>query len=156
MNISHDTVERDVSRLGGELNAKVRRGERYLKRGEVNQSAYNKALTEASGHMSQAMSEESRESTKQELSLLLLRLKKISSDLHVEQGIESVKSLLNEEGKPRLEEVAQDAKGVDVSHHGRPIWNVFENSMVSLNNTAAAAATDKSALDLLIADLEKL
>ena len=154
MNISHDNAERDVSRLGRELAAKVRRGERYITRGEVNQSAYNNALTDAADFMKKAVSEESQESQRQELSSLLARLKSISEDTQVEQGIGGVKSLLDEECKPRLDDVMADTAGRDVHHHGRPIWNTFENSMVGLNSTEAMARKEKQSLEQLISDLE--
>jgi hypothetical protein len=155
-NIAHDSPERDVSRLGQELQMKVRKGERYLTRGAVNQDAYNKALGEAARWVEVARNQSGDQLEKQELSEVLNSLEKLSSDSQVEDRTKSVNSILTGECRSRLTEVENDSEGQDVSRHGRPVWNIFENSMVSLSHTRRLANSEKEQLEAVAATLRML
>lgn len=146
MNISLDNEERNVSRQGQELSQRIRKGDRYLKRGEVNQSAYNKALLSGTESLELAVRGASTQADKQVLSQALTDLQTISGDTEVETKIAGIKSQLTDEAQSRLREVEKDEVGRNVSEHGRPVWNIFENSMVEIDSTQGLAKSEKAAL----------
>lgn len=155
MNIMHDNEERNVSRLGSELSSKVRRSARYLNRGEANQSAYNKALAEAADSLQLALEQATQETNKSTLSQALTDLDQLRADPGTEGQLKAVDGRLSE-GRTRLGEVEQDAPGRDVSHQGRPIWNLFGAAQRELNAARDAVKSDQTLLDAVIEDLEPL
>lgn len=153
MNIMHDNEERNVSRLGASMSAQLRRGDRYLTRSEVNQSAYNKALSEAADSLQLALEQAVEKKDKAVLTRALGDLDRLRSDNATESRIETINGQFSE-GKTRLEDVEQDAPGRDVSHHGRPIWNLFEQSQRDLDSARTDTQSDKTRLEAVIGNLE--
>lgn len=151
MNISNDTPHHNVSRQGDGLAMKIRKSERYLGRFEANQGAFNGALSEGAEHLRAAV----EQSQNKEMRALLHDLNKLREDKALESRVETVMSGFQEEGKPRLDVVRSDAEGKDVSEHGRPIWNLFENSMTTLETSAAVAGGEQAEVDRLISRLER-
>ena len=154
MNISNDNAERNVSKQGEELSLKVRKSSRYIERGQVNQSAYNSALSDSIPLLEQAVAGSSRQTTRAELSRSLEELRALSANSELESRIDSVDHALGRDATARLEVVENDGEGRDVSAHGRPLWNIFENSMTSLHGGRDLATREGDTLDSLITRLE--
>ena len=62
----------------------------------------------------------------------------------------------SEEGKPRLQAVENDQPGTDVSEHGKPIWDLFENSLVAMEATGERLEIEQQTLESMIARLSAL
>ncbi len=154
MNISNDNAERNVSRQGEELSLKVRKSSRYIERGQVNQSAYNSALSDSIPLLEQAVAQSNQETARAELDRSLQDLRALSANSELENRIGSVDQALGQDATSRLEIVKNDGEGQDVSAHGRPLWNIFENSMTSLHGGRELAAQEGNTLDSLIARLQ--
>lgn len=155
MNIMHDNEDRNVSRLGESMLAQLRRGDRYLTRGEVNQSAYNKALSQAANSLQQALEQASQEKDKAVLSQTLTDLDQLSADNATEDQIATIDGRFSE-GQIRLEDVEKDAPGRDVSHHGRPVWNLFEQSQRDLDSARVEVKSDRNRLEALMVNLDDI
>ena len=143
MNISHDNEERNVSHQGDELSVKSRKGDRYLERGQVNQSAYNNALSEAATHLTAAREASEPGQDKRRLDTALSTLQSLSANQEVEASVYSIKERLSHDVAGRLTEVKGDQPGRDVSHHGRPLWDLFEASMVQLDDTRGVVQAEE-------------
>ena len=154
MNISNDNAERNCSRHGEELSIKARKSSRYLERGKVNQSAYNGALSDSIPMLEQAVAQAGEQSTKLKISRALDDLRTLSANPELETQIGAVDGALTNDATPRLEIVKNDADGQDVSEHGRPLWNIFENSMTSLDRSRDLAGREEAAVASLVARLE--
>ena len=155
MNISNDNLERNVSRQGEELSIKARKGSRYIERGQVNQSAYNSALSDSLPLLEQAVAQSNQETVRAELDRSLQELRALSANSVLENRIDSVDQALGQDAAARLEIVKNDGEGQDVSAHGRPLWNIFENSMTSLHGSRELAGSEGDTLADLIERLER-
>ena len=154
MNISNDNAKRNVSHQGEELSLKARKSSRYIERGQVNQTAYNSALSDSIPLLEQALAGSSQEPTRAELSRSLEELRALSTNSELEDRIGSVDRALGQDASARLEIVKNDGEGQDVSAHGRPLWNIFENSMTSLHESRELAGREGDTLAFLITRLE--
>ena len=154
MNITNDNAERNVSHQGEELSLKARKSSRYIERGQVNQTAYNSALSDSIPMLEQAVAQSHQESVKAELDRSLQELRALSANSELENRIGSVDLALGQDATARLEIVKNDSEGQDVSAHGRPLWNIFENSMTSLHGSRELAGQEGDTLASLIERLE--
>ena len=154
MNISNDNAERNVSHQGEELSLKARKSSRYIERGQVNQTAYNNALSDSIPLLEKAASQSNQETARAELDRSLQDLRALSANSDLENRIGSVDLALGQDAAARLEIVTNDVEGQDVSAHGRPLWNIFENSMTSLHESRQLAGQEGDTLASLIERLE--
>lgn len=154
MNISNDNAERNVSRQGEELSLKARKSSRYIERGQVNQTAYNNALSDSIPLLEKAAAQSNQETARAELDRSLQELRALSANSDLENRIGSVDRALGQDATARLEIVKNDGEGQDVSAHGRPLWNIFENSMTSLHESRRLAGQEGDTLASLIERLE--
>jgi hypothetical protein len=153
MNIMHDDEVRDVSRRGEELSLKLRKSARYLDRGQKNQEAFDGALKQALPLLDQAVSQATLEKDRQDLKAASAELGVLAGDPAVESSLSSLWSRYENEGQPRLAEVQGDKDGVNVSRQGRPLWDLFENSMVDLSQSTKAVQAEQVDLESVIARL---
>jgi len=152
MNIRNDNGDRSMVHQGRELSVKLRKGDRYLGRAEVNQSAYNNALAKADQFLGQAV-KQSADDEKAKLSQILQELRTLSADTRVEEQATGLRKAFSEEGRPRLEAVENDQPGRDVSEHGKPIWDLFETSLVVMEQTGRQLESEQQTLESLIGRL---
>lgn len=155
MNIRNDNGERSMSHQGRELSVKLRKGDRYLERAEVNQSAYNGALSRADQSLREAV-EQSATEEKARLTEILNDLTTLAADAQVEEQTARLRENFSNEGKPRLQAVENDQPGTDVSEHGKPIWDLFENSLVAMEATGRKLETEQHTLQSMIDRLSAL
>lgn len=155
MNIRNDNGERNMSHQGRELSVKLRKGDRYLGRAEANQSAYNNALSRADQSLREAV-EQSVAEEKTRLTEILNDLSTLAADTQVEEEAARLRKGFSEEGKPRLQAVENDQPGTDVSEHGKPIWDLFENSLVAMEATGERLEIEQQTLESMIARLSAL
>ena len=155
MNIRNGNGERNMSHQGRELSVKLRKGDRYLGRAEANQSAYNNALSRADQSLREAV-EQSVAEEKTRLTEILNDLSTLAADTQVEEEAARLRKGFSEEGKPRLQAVENDQPGTDVSEHGKPIWDLFENSLVAMEATGERLEIEQQTLESMIARLSAL
>lgn len=156
MNITQDNEERNVSQRGEELAWKLRKSARYLERSQRNQDAFNNALSQAVPLLDQAASQSESKERQVELSSVAADLLKLSNNRELESTLSSLDARYQNEGQPRLDAVQKDTDGVDVSHHGRPLWNLFESSMIALSDGRQQAGREVESLDRMIERLQTL
>ena len=144
-----------MSHQGRELSVKLRKGDRYLGRAEANQSAYNNALSRADQSLREAV-EQSVAEEKTRLTEILNDLSTLAADTQVEEEAARLRKGFSEEGKPRLQAVENDQPGTDVSEHGKPIWDLFENSLVAMEATGERLEIEQQTLESMIARLSAL
>lgn len=152
MNIMHDTEDRDVSRRGEELSAKLRKSARYLERGQRNQEAYNGALSQSLTLLDQAIAQTLVEDRK-ELEKARTQLAVLAGNPVVESSLDDMQQRFEQEGQRRLTEVQADSEQTNVSHHGRPLWDLFETSMVGLSGSRERVEAETESLDSVIVQL---
>ena len=155
MNIRNDNGERNMSHQGRELSVKLRKGDRYLGRAEANQSAYNNALSRADQSLREAVGQSVAEE-KTRLTEILNDLSTLAADTQVEEEAARLRKGFSEEGTPRLQAVENDQPGTDVSEHGKPIWDLFENSLVAMEATGERLEIEQQTLESMIARLSAL
>ena len=104
--------------------------------------------------LEKAAAQSNQETARAELDRSLQELRALSANSDLENRIGSVDRALGQDATARLEIVKNDGEGQDVSAHGRPLWNIFENSMTSLHESRRLAGQEGDTLASLIERLE--